>query len=65
MVDARGGDVFLLLPCVLLDGGALEGCLSKGGLDLVAVDLLVERVLTEKGEMLSRTMLPIGGMSSL
>lgn len=58
MVDKGGGDVFLLLPEVLLEGGESEGYLGMGGLDLVAADPLVERVL-------SRTMLPIGRRLSL
>ena len=43
------GDVFLLLPRVLMEGRAFEGCFGKGGLDLVATNLLAEWALAKGG----------------
>ena len=65
MADKGGGDVFLLLPRVLLerrvsvDGGGVEG------LGLPAVGRLLERVRAEGGGELSRTILPMGGRPPL
>jgi len=59
--DGAGGDVFLFLSWVLLEGGATEGCLGKGGLDWAIVDLLAEWALAKGGGVLLRTMLPMGG----
>ena len=58
MVDAGGGDVFLLLPRVLLEGGALADDRRAVGIDLPAVGRLLERVRAEGGGELSKTMLP-------
>ena len=65
MVDGVGGYVFLLLPRVLLEGGASEGCLDMGGLNWATIDLLVERALVEGGGVLSKTMLQMGGRPPL
>ena len=56
MGDGAGGDVFLLLPWVLLEGGASKDCLGMGGLGWVVANLLVEWALVEGGVLL-RTML--------
>ena len=61
MVDARGGDIFLLLPRVLLEEGASVDGRRAVGLDLLAVGRLLERVQVEGGGELSKTMLPMGG----
>ena len=47
MADARGGDVFLLLPRVLLEGGLLVEGREVVGLDLPIVGRLLERVRAE------------------
>ena len=61
MVDKGGGDVFLLLPRVLLERGvSVDGC-GVEGLGLPAVRRLLERVRAEGGGELSRTMLPMRG----
>jgi len=65
VANGTGGDVFLLLPWVLLKGGASTDGFGMGGLDLAVVECLVEQVLVEGGGELSRTMLPIEGRSSL
>lgn len=59
-MDRAGGDVFLLLARVMLEGRVSNGCLDIRGLDLVAANLLVEQVLDKRGVLL-RTMLAIGG----
>lgn len=61
MVDTRGGDVFLLLPQVLLDGGVSENGCGAVGLDLSATRRLLERVRDERGEEPSKTILPMVG----
>ena len=65
MTDGIGGDVFLLLPCVLLEGGASTNEFDVGGLGLASVKRLLERVLIEGGGELSSTMLSMGGRPSL
>ena len=60
MVDA-GGEVFLLLPCVLLEGEvSVEGC-GVVNLDLLAVGRTLERVRVEGGGEPSKTILLMGG----
>ena len=62
MVGAGGRDFYLLLPQVLLEGGAsIDGC-GVAGLDLLAVGRLLEQARAKGGE-LSKTMLPTGGRS--
>ena len=61
MVDEGGGDVFLLLPRVLLEEGASVGGREVVGLDLPAVGRLLEWVQAKGGGELSKTILPIGG----
>ena len=60
MVDAGGGDVFLLLPRVLLERGASVDGYGVVGLDLLIVGRLLERVQAEGGGELSKTILPMG-----
>ena len=56
-----GGDVFLLLPWVLLEEGAfVDGC-GVAVLDLPIVGCLLERVQAKGGGEPSRTILPMGG----
>ena len=61
MADEGGGDVFLLLPRVLLEGRVSMVGLGAEGLRLHAIERLLEWVKAEGKEELSRTMLPIGG----
>ena len=63
MVDVEGGDVFLSLPWVLLEGGASSDSRGVEGLDLPIVERLLEWVWAEGGGELSKTMLPMGGRS--
>ena len=64
MANGVGEDVFLLLPRVLLEGGA-----SKSGLGAEALGLLAKNaywnVQAERGGELSRIMLPIRGRPPL
>lgn len=60
MADGADGDVFLLLPQVLLEGGASTNGLGAKGLGLLVVERLLEQVRAEGGEELLRTMLPMG-----
>ena len=60
MANRAGRDVFLLLPWVLLEGGASRASLGAEGLGLLVVERLLERVWKGGGE-LTRTMFPIGG----
>ena len=53
------GEIFLLLPLVLLEGVASKGCFGSGGLELTIVDFLAIRVFNTGG-VSSKTMLPIG-----
>ena len=56
MAEAQGGDVFLLLPRVLLEGGAsVDGC-EVVCFDLPAVEHVVGRVRALEGEESCRTM---------
>ena len=61
MVVDAGGDVFLLLPCVLLEGGALVDGSRTADLDLLAVGCTLEQVWAERGGELSKTISPMGG----
>ena len=61
MVDEGGGDVFLLLPWVLLEGGASTDGRGVVGLDLLVIGRLLERVRVEGGGKALRTILPIEG----
>ena len=65
MVDGAGGDVFLLLPRVLLEGGALANSSGAMGLDLLIIGRLLEGVQVEEGGSLSKTLLLMGGRSPL
>ena len=56
------GEVFLLLPQVLLEGRASEGYFNSEGLGLTTIDFMVEQVLIAGG-VLSRMILPIRGRS--
>ena len=57
-MDEGGGDIFLLLPRVLLERGAsVDGC-GAAGLGLPVVGRLLEWVRAEGGGELSKTMLP-------
>ena len=49
VVDQAGGDAFLLLPRVLLEGGASKDGLGVEGIGLLAVERLLERVRVEGG----------------
>ena len=58
VVDAGEGEVFLLLPCVLLEGGAsVDGCEAMN-LNLLVVGRMLERVRVGGG-MPSKTILPM------
>ena len=59
MANEAGGDVFLLLPQVLLEGGASMDGFSVGGLDLATVERLLNRVEAEGTIEILRTMLPM------
>ena len=61
MTDERGGDVFLLLPLVLLDGGASVYTRRAVSLNLLGVGRLLEWVRAEGEGELSKTILPMGG----
>ena len=61
MADGGGGNVFLLLLRVMLEGGASMDGRGVEGLGLPAVGCLLERVRLEGGGEPSRTILPIGG----
>ena len=61
VADKRGGDFFLLLPRVLLEGEASIDGRGVVGLDLLAVGCLLEQVRAEEGGELSKTILPMGG----
>ena len=50
MADGAGGDVFLLLPQVLLKGGASTTSLGAEGLGLLVIERLLEQVQAEGGE---------------
>ena len=63
MENGAGGDVFFLLPWVLLEGGASRVGLGAEGLGLLVIECLLERVRVEVGGGLTRTMLPMGGMA--
>ena len=63
VVDVGGGDVFLLLPRVLLEGGASVDGRGAAGLDLLAIGCLLERARAKGGGELSKTMLPTGRRS--
>ena len=63
MVDVGGGDVFLLLPWVLLERGASSDSHGVVGLDFPTVEHLLERVRAEGGRELYKTMLPTRGRS--
>ena len=47
MANGAGGDVFFLLPRVLLDRGASVDGFGAEGLSLLAVERLLERVRAE------------------
>ena len=61
MVDTGGGDVFLLLPRVLLEGGASVDDRRAIGLGLLAVGRLLKQVHAKERGELSKTILPMGG----
>ena len=61
VVDTGGGEVFLLLPCVLLEEGALVDIRGVENLDLLAVGRTLEYVRAEGGREPFKTILPIGG----
>ena len=65
MADGASGDVFLLLPRVLLEGGTSTDGLGVEGLDLFAIEHLLERVQAEGGGELLRTMPLIEGRPPL
>ena len=58
--DQTKGEVFFMLPRVLLEGGASKGCLGNGGLGLTVANFLVERDLTAGEGVLSRIVFPTG-----
>ena len=61
MVDIGGGEVFLLLPRVLLEGGVSVDSCKAVNLDLLVVGRMLEQVRAEGGEDPSKTILPMGG----
>ena len=61
MVVGSGGDVFLLLPRVLLEGGASVKGRRAADLDLLAVGRILERVRVEGGGELFKTIFPMEG----
>jgi len=61
MVDEGGGDVFLLLSWVMLEGGASMDGRGAEGLGLPVIGCLLERVRVEGGGKALRTILPIEG----
>ena len=61
VVDAGEGDVFLLLPYVLLERGATVDDYKVVNLDLLAVGHMLGWVWAEGGGMLLKTILPMGG----
>ena len=63
--NERGGNVFLLLPQVLLEGGASTDGHGAAGLDLPMVGHLLKLVRTEGGEEPYKTMLPMEGRPPL
>ena len=63
MANGGGGDVFFLLPRVLLEGGVFVVGLGAESLRLLAIERLLEWVKAEGREELSRTILPIRGRS--
>ena len=65
MADKGGGDVFLLLPRILLEKGVFVDGSRMEGLGLPAVGHLLERVRVEGAGELLRTMLPMGGRPPL
>ena len=60
VVDIKGGDIFLLLPHILLEGGASIDGRRAAYLDLLVVGRTLERVRAEGGGELSKTVLLIG-----
>ena len=54
VVDTGGGEVFLLLPHVLLEGGASIDSCGAVNLDLLAVGRTLERVRAAGGGELSK-----------
>ena len=58
MADEARGDVFLLLPRVLLERGASIDGFNVGGLGLVVVNRLLEQVLTVGGGELTSIQIP-------
>ena len=60
-VDTGGGEVFLLLARVLLEGGASVDNRGVVSLDLLVVGRSLERVRAEGGGEPSKTILPMGG----
>ena len=61
VVDTGGRDVFLLLPRVLLEGGASVDDHKVVNLDLLAVGRALGQVRVEGGGVLLETILPMGG----
>ena len=61
VVDTGGGEVFLVLPRVLLEGGELVGGHRAADLDLLAVGHMLEWVWAEGGGDPFKTVLPLGG----
>ena len=61
MVVGVEGDVFLLLPRVLLEEGALVDSRRAADLDLLAMGRILERVRVEGGGELFKTIFPMEG----